>query len=424
MPISSKIIKNSSVFLLSTIFSKAVPFFLQPILTRLLTPEDYGLISIFQVLTSIMIPLILLGNGGAITKQYFNLPEKNYSSYFGSAIILTISSTLIWLLLFFLFKDSIAQISGFPSSWIIYIPIFGFFNAVFSYRLILWQVKNKIWNYSLYSIGLTILDFSVTLFLIILLDFDWKGRVVATIFAYGILAILGFVLLYRSKTFILSLKREHLSHLFKFGAPLVPHLLCAWVINASDRFFIINMVSLEALGVYTIGYQIGMIVGFVQDAFHKAWQPWLYKQLENDSYALRIKLVRYTYLYCIVILGIAFFLGFIAPWFIKFYVDKAFWQASDFVVWVGIGYAFNGMYKMVSTYYFYLEKTGILALFTFGAAIVNLVLNYFLITIFGAVGAAQATAISFLCHFLAVWIYLNQIYPLPWKDALKFNFKL
>ena len=74
-----------------------------------------------------------------------------------------------------------------------------------------------------------------------------------------------------------------------------------------------------------------------------------------------------------------------------------------------MGYAFNGMYKMVGVYIFYAQKTSYLALTTFFAAIVNIIISYYLIKANGAIGAAQATTIAFLLVFLFDWILSNKV---------------
>ncbi|MGJ3660750.1 oligosaccharide flippase family protein, partial [Shigella boydii] len=42
--------KNSSIYLISNIFNALIPFILLPILTRNLTPYEYGQIAMFQTL--------------------------------------------------------------------------------------------------------------------------------------------------------------------------------------------------------------------------------------------------------------------------------------------------------------------------------------------------------------------------------------
>ena len=44
-----RVVKNSLLYAVSTLLTKAVNFFLLPVLTVYLTPEDYGIVSLVQV---------------------------------------------------------------------------------------------------------------------------------------------------------------------------------------------------------------------------------------------------------------------------------------------------------------------------------------------------------------------------------------
>ncbi|NLK71578.1 MAG: flippase, partial [Clostridiales bacterium] len=82
--------------------------------------------------------------------------------------------------------------------------------------------------------------------------------------------------------------------------------------------------------------------------------------------------------------------------------------------WIALSYAFDGMYKMVVNYIFYAQKTYILAWITFLAAGINIILNYLLIKINGAIGAAQATTATFALQFLLTWFLSSRVYKMPW----------
>jgi Na+-driven multidrug efflux pump len=100
---------------------------------------------------------------------------------------------------------------------------------------------------------------------------------------------------------------------------------------------------------------------------------------------------------------------------LKFFVSRNFYFAYKYVLWIALGYAFQGMYFMVVNYIFYVKKTYILAWVTFTSAGVNIVLNYFFIKANGAIGAAQATTITFFVQFIMVWILSAKVYKMPWK---------
>jgi Na+-driven multidrug efflux pump len=69
---------------------------------------------------------------------------------------------------------------------------------------------------------------------------------------------------------------------------------------------------------------------------------------------------------------------------------------------------------MVVNYIFFIKKTHLISIITFSTAALNLVLNYFFITLYGSVGAAKATALCMFIEFVAVWMLANKLYPMPW----------
>jgi O-antigen/teichoic acid export membrane protein len=84
------------------------------------------------------------------------------------------------------------------------------------------------------------------------------------------------------------------------------------------------------------------------------------------------------------------------------------------VLWIALGFAFNGMYKMVSVYIYYLEKTFIIAMTSFGVAIVNVILNFMFIPKYGLQGAAVATMIAMGLQFIVTWGVSSRLIDMPW----------
>jgi Na+-driven multidrug efflux pump len=89
------------------------------------------------------------------------------------------------------------------------------------------------------------------------------------------------------------------------------------------------------------------------------------------------------------------------------------------VGWLALGFLFSAMYYMVTNYIFYTRRTAWLAGITFLTAAINIPLTYFLILTSGAVGAAQATAISLGLSFLFTWLVSQRVYPMPWLAGLR-----
>jgi Na+-driven multidrug efflux pump len=96
-------------------------------------------------------------------------------------------------------------------------------------------------------------------------------------------------------------------------------------------------------------------------------------------------------------------------------VGSQFKESYIYVGWIAFGYVFHGMYLMVAGYIFYMRKTKYIALITVTVAIVNLLLNYWFIQIYGAIGVAYATTIGYFCQFVATWFLSAKVKKMPWS---------
>jgi Na+-driven multidrug efflux pump len=92
------------------------------------------------------------------------------------------------------------------------------------------------------------------------------------------------------------------------------------------------------------------------------------------------------------------------------------------VPWVALSYVFWGIYLVFSAIIFYKEKTKFLGLLSLFNIVLNCLLNVILINYFGAIGAAYATAISFLVVMIFTVLYSNKLIALPWLSFNKIKY--
>lgn len=412
----NSLFKNTGIYTLTNIINASISFLLMPILTRYLTPEDYGTIAMFSLITSVVSPLIGLSVNGAVSRKYYDFEDVNLSEYVFNCILLILTNSLIIALVFYFFSEQISKIMFFPawSLWMAIILVLS--QNIVNILLSIWQVQKKALWYGVFNNLNTLANIILSIVFVVFLGLNWQGRIYGQVVAYFIFALIAIVILLRNKYVKMSYNNHYIKHALSFGVPLIPHALSGTIISMTDRFFITNMVGLAATGVYTVGYQVGSIINLLASSFNNAYIPWLYESLKKDEYSTKVKIVKFTYLYFIGILVIAVCLGFFAPIFLKFFLGKSFNESSIFVIWVALGYAFQGMYLMVVNYIFYEQKTSLLAMVTFITAILNIILNYFFIKEFGAVGAAQATTIVYAIKFVMVWILSAKVHKMPWIE--------
>ncbi len=410
-----KLFKNTFIYTGSSVINKAIPFFLLPIMTRYLTPTDYGIVATFNVLLAMVAVFVGLSMNGAISVNFFKLNKEELKKYVGNVFFILFTSFILVYFIACVLRSSLSFFTKIPENWIPTTVIVALFTSFCGVNMVLWQVEQKALPYGLFQISSTILNVSLSLIFVVLLKRGWQGRLWGVIITSVIFGLLNIFVLHKRKYIKVSFNKRYIKDALFFGVPLIPHALGAWITTGIDRIFINSMVGIAATGIYTVGYQIGMIIGLLAISFNLAWAPFLYEKLKENNYSTKIKIVKFTYLYNICIILAALALSFIAPYFLKFFVSKNFYFAYKYVLWISLGYAFNGMYFMVVNYIFYVKKTYILAWVTFTSAGINILLNYFFIKANGAIGAAQATTITYFLQFIMVWILSAKVYKMPWN---------
>lgn len=413
--LESKLFKSAGIYTMTSVINSAIPFFLLPILTRYLSPADYGIVSMFGVLVSFVTPFTGLNVHGAIARMYYEKDTVDIKEYITNSIYILMSSTLLVSIIFFMFSSVIASVSSVPIQVLWMVIVVSFAQFITRIVLTLWQVQIKSVQYGIYQISQTALNMFLSIVLVVLVGLTWRGRIYAQVVTLMIFVFIGSIILVKNNWLKFSYNKTYIKHALSFGVPLIPHALGGVLMTMTDRIFITNMVGIETTGVYTVGYQIGMIINLLATSFNQAYVPWLYSKLKENLEEMKIKIVKLTYGYYLAILIFAIILSIVAPLFLSFFVGKEFSQSSVYVTWIALGYAFNGMYFMVSSYIFYAQKTSYLARVTFTSAVLNIALNYIFITKYGAIGAAMATTIIYFIKFILTWILSSKVYKMPWN---------
>ena len=394
-----------------------IPFMLLPLLTDYLSLADYALIGLFQVMTNFTAPFLGVNTNSSLVRTYYDRGEiADFQSYTGNVLIILFATAPILLLLVVLFGQEIAWLSGIPVQHLWVIILLPLSQRISEMVLSIWRAEQKVFRFGVYNMVKSCLDLGASIFLVVVLKHSWEGRIEGQVLASFILAICAIFFLIKERRLSLRINWPYMKHALSFGAPLIFHVLGAVVVVSSDRLFIKHMVGKPEVGLYTVGFQIGMVIGLLQNSFNQAWSPWFYDKLNNGSLEIKRGIVKITYAYICAILSIIGIFYFATPFIMDAFVNDKFSGAIQFVPWITLGFAANGIYKMFVGYLFYLKKTGYIAALTVVTAVINIVLNYFLILSFGAIGAAYATCISFSVQALLAWAVSSRLYRMPWLD--------
>ncbi len=408
-------IKLFVIYLSATLINRAVPFLLLPVITRYLSPAEYGTWTIFSVLFLFMTALIGMNSQVNITRNFFRKPGEEIAKIVGNGILAVLINSILVsaIVLFSAFFTS--EVFGVPTSWVLMIPPAVFAYMILQYRLNIFRNQNKAVQFGVLEIAVTMAYMAMAVFFVVWGRLGWKGMALGRISSAIIFGVFSFFSLWFSGFLILRFDRKRLYEIYIISLPMILHILGGVIIRMSDKLFINSMVGKEAVGIYAVGYTFGMIVMLFTEAFNKSWSPWMYKQLASINNAGKKRIVRITYIYYLGVILLALSVYLLSPFMVKLMTPASYHGASKYVFWIALAFAVDGMYQMHFPYLVHEGKTSFLGIATISAGIFNLFANYFLIRTNGPVGAAQATFLAFFIRFMAVKWYGKRIFPMPWK---------
>jgi len=373
----------------------------------------------FQTLLGALGAFVGLSAAGAAGRKYYddNATDAELGRYIGSCLQLLAISVVVVFIPMLILRDSLSNWLGLDGKWILWAVGLSAFMVIVNLRIGQWQVRKNAKSYGAMQVSKSILDLGFSLIFVVVLLRGADGRISAQILATGLFALLALWLLKRDKLLcVLVWNKDHYKEIVGFGVPLIPHVGGVFLLASADRFIINSELGLADAGVYMVAVQIAMGVALIFDAVNKAYTPWLFEKLRENDLHQKKKIVRYTYLWYLVIMAGAIAGFFVGPLVVRLIAGPGYEQAGELIGWLLLGQAFGGMYLMVTNYIFYSKRTGLLSAATITSGLVNLVLLSVLIQLLGLAGAAVSFAIAMAVRFLLTWWAAQKRHPMPWFD--------
>lgn len=415
---SSSLLSGSAVYFFSNILAAAIPFALLPILTRYLTPAEYGQVAIFQTLLAGLGAFIGISAQGAAGVKYYDdhLSKAELKYFIGNCFLVLAATTVLAFLIAVIFKQELSDWLVLETQWLILSVFVSSAVFVVAIRMSQWQVRNQSKNYGAFQVSQSLINMLLSLLLVVYFLQGSSGRIWVLSFMPLAYAVIALFLLYKDDLLGFAWRPAYLREILVFGVPLIPHSVGFFLLSSVDRFVINDKLGLAQVGIYMVAVQLVSVMGLVFDAINNAYVPWLFERLKRNQLEEKKQIVRWTYAYCIVLLGVVGLAFIVGPPLLILIAGEKYSAAASVIGWLALGQAFSGMYLMVTNYVFYSKKTGLLSLSTITSGIINVVLLMVLISFFGLQGAAIAFAISMGFKFLLTWLVAQYRYPMPWFD--------
>lgn len=385
-----KLFKSTFIFSIGNIGSKLITFLMLPLYSDVFTNDEFGEIDLILTAVTLLIPLMTVNIVEGIIR--FSLDKKYYSS--NTVLSNGIVFVIIGFILLVCFYPLLARID-FISNHINY---FYLIFLVIALQTIIKEFVRTIelnYVYMISDLLYTVSFVSLNLIFLLYLDANIIGYLSAIIIA-NIINI--FYLAYKSKAIsyirFQYINKKTLTNMFIYSIPLMPNAIMWWVVNLSDRYLLLLFLGTGATGIYAMANRFPVLISTMYLIFYKAWQISAieeYDSLDKNKY--------YSNVFNIVFFGLIISISLYIPFnktIISLYLSNEFFEVWKYIPILMLGVVFSSLSSFMGINYIASKKTRGAFYTTLIGAILNVIFNILLIPLYGILGAAISTSVSYL----------------------------
>lgn len=389
-----------------------------PIITRIVDPDSFGQLSIFNIAITISFYVFELGMDQAFLRYYYQNTDMEYKNklLFKCIVIAIIPFSIFCILLLviapFTNLEELIKIE-FILFWIV-----GVFSQIFfriAILVIRVQYKSKTYAFLNVLHSVLYLLFSIILILCIKKDFIYL-LITATVLSTIITTVIAILFEKSLWNFKNARKNEvYISNkeLLKYGASFIVSSGIYVLYSSIDRVLIKFLKDDYEVGIYASAASIIAIFSIIQSTFNTLWIPTAIEHYTKDPNDQKLFIDGNNYISAVML-----FLGINIIAFkdiIVYFLGIEYRSASfiiPFLTIMPIMYTVSestviGLYlKKKSFYHIYIAVICFL---------VNVCLSFILIPKLGGRGAAISTGISYILFFLLRTAFSNKFYKIRFK---------
>jgi O-antigen/teichoic acid export membrane protein len=410
--------KQSLIYGIGTILTRVVTFLLLPLYTNVFTTEEYGIVSLAYAFIGFVMIAYRYGMDSALMKYYIDAEGENKKTYFTTIFSIQTLTSLIFSLFLFLTAGFVAPIflGGEYKQLMQLVTIILFLDALWMLPMLLLRADEKPRQYISYSLLNVILTMAFNIYLVVFLKMGITGVLIGNIIASGALVLATAPIIIKNFSFK-TISRSALREVLKFGLPFFPAGIFTVIMELSDRYLLEWLADTSTVGLYSAGNKLGMFGLLLVMGFNMGWTPYFLKKGKDADAPQTFARVS-TYFLGLV----GCFIVLISLWIDQlvqlrignaYFIGEEFWSSIQVVPIILLGYYFFGLYVLQLPGVFMTKKTKWVPFFRGIGAILTILVNILLIPVFGIIGAASAKAIAFFGMSLAILLFNQKHYPIP-----------
>lgn len=401
-------------FSIGTWINAILSFLLTPIITYLISPEEFGKASMFLLVYSVTLMVTLAGADQAYIIYFFDRTDKERKKLFWNSIYVSLMFFVLIFVTIIAFNTPISKFI-FGKYYIQgnVLLIFSLLTGIFqTYVLQSVRMLKKGWHYSLLQISKSISNYLVITMYCLLIAKTFTAILLGQLFANILPVLLSFFLI----SYLTKPERpnsKEMREILKTGIPFVPNFMLIWLFQSIDRISLRYYTNFNEIGLYTVAFKMSLIINVLQDGFTNYWFPLAYeyhskKKEETDIYvkANDIATTIFLTMASLIMLSKEIFFMIIA---------KQYKSAENVFPFLVLGAAVYALYPTTGIGINLTKKTYWHLPISLTAMIFNFVGNTLLVPKLGSIGAAVSTGLSYILFYAVGTLISMKLFPIPYN---------
>lgn len=420
-----KLMGETVIYGFTTIIGRFINWLLVPLYTRVLLPDEYGVIVHLMAYTSILMVLLTYGT----ETGFFRFATKEGRNKVFSTLLTSLTFTsLVFVIFCFSFLPQISNLLEVPD-YPIYIALLAVTVAIdvlTSLPFALLRLDSRPIRFGIIKLVNIGINVGSNLFFLLLCPFLEKkgihvpfynpeGGVIYVFISYLIASVITLIMLL---PYILKFKFVFsfslLKDILKYSYPILIVSLAGIINLQGDKILMPLLLedketSMAMTGIYGASYKLALVMYIFTQGFRFAFEPFFFNYSRNsDSKKIYEDVLLYfTGFGLMIFLGVMFNLD-----ILKYFVKSNFFEGLPIVPWVLMANLFQGMYYSLSLWYKLTDKTIYGAYMAIIGCVITVVGNVVFLPRIGFMASAYSVFTCFLVMTILSFILGRRFYKI------------
>lgn len=407
--------KDTAIYGISSIVGRFLNYLLVPIYTISMPASTggYGVITNMYAITALLLVLLTCGMETGFFR-FANKSDCDPVKVYSTSLLTVGAISLSFLTVCLLFLQPIAGVMGYEEHpWYLGMMLIVIaMDAIQAIPFAYLRYKKRPIKFA----ALKMLFIFASIALNIVYFVFMKGTDVGAAFLINLIctSLVMICLISELRGFRYTLDRDLMKRMFRYSFPILILGIAGILNQVADKiiFPFVYPDSTEAdvqLGIYGATSKIAMIMAMFTQAFRFAYEPFVFgKSKEKDNREMYAQAMKFFIIFTLLaFLAVMFYLD-----ILRYVIARDYWEGLKVVPIVMAAEMFMGVYFNLSFWYKLTDETKWGAYFSLTACVIVILMNVFLVPVYGYMACAWAGFTGYAIAMLLSYFVGQKKYPI------------